>query len=45
MANGDGVDYYTFTTDGRYTLGLGARVGDQRKCPDLITESTHLLGG
>ena len=24
-ANGDGVDYYTFTTDGRYTLGLGAR--------------------
>ena len=24
-ANGDGVDYYTFTTDDRYTLGLGAR--------------------
>ena len=24
-ANGDGVDYYTFTTDGRYVLGLGAR--------------------
>ncbi len=24
-ANGDGVDYYTFTTDGRYELGLGAR--------------------
>ena len=24
-ANGDAVDYYTFTTDGRYTLGLGAR--------------------
>jgi len=24
-AGGDRVDYYTFTTDGRYTLGLGAR--------------------
>ncbi len=24
-ANGDGVDYYTFTTDGRYVLGLGVR--------------------
>ena len=24
-ANGDQVDYYTFTTDGRYTLGLGVR--------------------
>ena len=24
-ANGDTVDYYTFTTDGRYTLGLGVR--------------------
>ncbi len=24
-AGGDEVDYYTFTTDGRYTLGLGAR--------------------
>ena len=24
-ANGDEVDYYTFTTDGRYTLGLGVR--------------------
>ncbi len=24
-SNGDGVDYYTFTTYGRYTLGLGAR--------------------
>ncbi len=24
-ADGDAVDYYTFTTDGRYTLGLGAR--------------------
>ncbi len=24
-ANGDGVDYYTFTTDDHYTLGLGAR--------------------
>ena len=24
-ASGDTVDYYTFTTDGRYTLGLGVR--------------------
>ncbi len=24
-ANGDAVDYYTFTTDGRYALGLGIR--------------------
>ena len=24
-ANGDRVDYYTFTTDGRYQLGLGVR--------------------
>ena len=24
-ANGDEVDYYTFTTDARYTLGLGVR--------------------
>ena len=24
-ANGDGVDYYTFSTDGRYQLGLGVR--------------------
>ena len=24
-ANGDRVDYYTFTTDARYTLGLGVR--------------------
>ena len=24
-ANGDAVDYYTFTTDGRYVLGLGVR--------------------
>ena len=27
-ANGDGVDYYTFTTDGRYVLGLGVRDQD-----------------
>ncbi len=24
-ASGDGVDYFTFTTDGRYVLGLGVR--------------------
>lgn len=24
-AGGDGVDYYTFSTDGRYVLGLGGR--------------------
>ena len=37
-ANGDEVDYYSFTTDGRYVLGLGIR--DQSVELKVVLENT-----